>query len=99
MAAGGDKMDITDRISPCSGFRAESTEYVASKAVDLRLITLFDWYELGRREFRYFRVRIIKADDLSLVDRDALVEVSDCRVEYEEPQPVVEGDGITQGQS
>ena len=80
-------VDRTKPASPYAGVRAEPKKYVVAKAVDLRLITLFDWYELGLRDFRYLRVRIVKADDVDLVDRDALAEVTDCRVEYEEPQP------------
>ncbi|RYD40018.1 MAG: hypothetical protein EOP83_35890 [Verrucomicrobiaceae bacterium] len=51
-------------------------------AVDLRLISFFDWEMAGPRSFQFLRVRIVHANDASLVGRDALLEASDCRVEY-----------------
>ncbi|MBI3987913.1 MAG: hypothetical protein HY343_13395 [Lentisphaerae bacterium] len=75
---------MINRDKPASGYWDHPTQYVLSSAVDLRLIALFDWDQLGFRDFRYFRVRIIKADDPDLVDRDALAEAADCRVEYVE---------------
>lgn len=51
-------------------------------AVDLRLISFFDWETAETRAFQYLRVRIVHASDKSLVGRDALLEAADCRVEY-----------------
>ena len=78
---------MINRTKPASGYWDHPIKHVESKAVDLRLISFFDWENLGFRELRYFRVRIVNANDPDLIDRDALAEVSDCRVEYEEPQP------------
>lgn len=75
---------MVNREKPASGYWDHPTEYVASAAADLHLIELFDWDNLGFRDFRYFRVRIVKADDPDLVDRDALVDAAYCRVEYVE---------------
>ena len=48
--------------------------------------TLFDWGVFGFRDFRYYRARIVAADDPDLVGRDALVNVTHCGLEYQEPQ-------------
>ena len=89
---------MINRTKPASGYWDHSTKYVASKAVDLRLITLFDWDNLGFKDFRYFRVRIIKADDPDLVERDALAEVCHCSVDYGNPQQTAGADGIPTAQ-
>ena len=73
---------MINRDKPASGYWDHPTTYLMSSAVDLRLITLFDWDNLGFRDFRFYRVRIVKADDPDLVDRDALVDADYGRVEY-----------------
>ncbi len=77
---------MINRDKPASGNWDHQTKYVESSAVDLRLVALFDWDNVGFREFRYFRVRIVLSDNPDLVDRDALAEVGHCTIEYVEKQ-------------
>ena len=59
------------------------TKRVRSDSTKLGLVGTFDWDEVGFRDFRYFRVTILEAEDQELVGRDALVEASDCRVIFD----------------
>jgi len=56
--------------------------WVEASEVELRLISLFDWDEQGFRDWRYYQVRIVKATNLDLVGRNALIEANDCRVVF-----------------
>jgi len=73
---------MINRDLPASGYWDHPTKWVESSAVDLRLIALWDWDSLGFMDFRYFRVRIVGADDPEIVDRDALADAEHCNVEY-----------------
>jgi hypothetical protein len=75
---------VVNRTKPASGYWDHPTCIVDTSSVDLRLIAFFDWDNLGFKELRYFRIRIVKADDPDLMDRDALVETAYCRIEYVE---------------
>ena len=67
---------------PASGSWGHPVTHLDPSAVDLRLISFFDWETAETRTFQYLRVRIVHANDPTLVGRDALLEASDCRVEY-----------------
>lgn len=75
---------MINRDKPAAGYWDHPTEVVTTSGLELRLISLFDWDSLGFREFRYFRVRILKADDHDLIGRDALADTSSCKIEYVE---------------
>ena len=62
------------------GYWDHPTTTVEAGSVGLALIGLFDWDELGFRDFKYFRARILTAADPDLIGRDALVEACYCRV-------------------
>jgi hypothetical protein len=67
---------------PAAGTWDHPVTHLDTAAVDVRLISLFDWETSGPRDFQYLRVRIVHANDPALVGRDALLEAADCRVEY-----------------
>jgi hypothetical protein len=67
---------------PAAGTWDHPVTHLDASAVDLRLISFFDWETASQRAFQYLRVRIVHANDPALVGRDALLEASDCRVEY-----------------
>lgn len=67
---------------PASGTWDHPVTDLDPSSVDLRLISFFDWETAGPRPFQFLRVRIVHANDSTLVGRDALLEASDCRVEY-----------------
>ena len=75
---------MISRDIPASTYWDHPTDHISLKTADLRLIALFDWDVLGFRDFRYYRARIVAADDLDLVGRDALVDVTHCGLEYQE---------------
>lgn len=68
--------------NPAAGSWDHPVNHLDATAVDLRLISLFDWEMAGPRNFQYLRVRIVHANDPSLVGRDALLDAADCRLEY-----------------
>ena len=74
---------MINRDIPASGYWDHPAKYIALKTADLRLISLFDWDSLGFRDFRYYRARIVAADDSGLVNRDALIDVSHCGLDYQ----------------
>ena len=67
---------------PAAGTWDHPVTHLDPSTVDLRLISFFDWETAKTRSFQYLRVRIVHANDPTLVGRDALLEASDCRVEY-----------------
>jgi hypothetical protein len=67
---------------PAAGTWDHPVTHLDASAVDLRLISFFDWETAGPRNFQFLRVRIVHANDPALVGRDALLEASECRVEY-----------------
>ena len=67
---------------PAAGTWDHPVTHLDASAVDLRLISFFDWESAGQRAFQYLRVRIVHANDSTLVGRDALLETGDCQVEY-----------------
>ncbi|MEK7951380.1 hypothetical protein [Luteolibacter soli] len=67
---------------PATGTWDHPVTHLDASAVDLRLISFFDWETADLRYFQYLRVRIVHANDPTLVGRDALLEAADCRVEY-----------------
>ncbi|MCW1926097.1 hypothetical protein OKA05_26295 [Luteolibacter arcticus] len=67
---------------PAAGTWDHPVTLLEASAVDLRLVSFFDWETAGTRDLQFLRVRIVHANDPSLVGRDALLETSDCRVEY-----------------
>jgi hypothetical protein len=67
---------------PAAGTWDHPVTHLDASAVDLRLISFFDWETAGPRNFQFLRVRIVHANDPALVGRDALLETADCRVEY-----------------
>ena len=77
---------MISRNIPASTYWDHPTDRISMKTADLRLIGLFDWNDLGFRDFRYYRARIVAADDPDLVGRDALVDVAHCGLEYQESQ-------------
>lgn len=77
---------MISRDIPASGAWDYPTKHLSLKTADLRLISLFDWDQLGFCELRYYRARIIRANDPDLMKRDALIDVADCGIEYLEEQ-------------
>jgi hypothetical protein len=67
---------------PAAGTWDHPVTHLDASAVDLRLISFFDWETAETRSFQYLRVRIVHANDPALVGRGALLETDDCRVEY-----------------
>jgi hypothetical protein len=64
-----------------TGYWDDPLDSVVADDVDLRLIGLFDWSELGFRECSLYRVRIVASARFpSVVGRDALVPASDATV-------------------
>ncbi len=85
-------MIVTDRIE---SFREAArhiwnvhVRHAAQRTQDWDLRDAFSevYVALFNAMVRYFRVRIVKAEDPAIVDRDALVDVADCRIEYDSPQ-------------
>lgn len=67
--------------SGASGYWDDPVNKVASSEVDLRFIEYFDWNSYGRRDFKFYRVRIVKFLKYpQLEGRDALLEVCHARV-------------------
>lgn len=50
----------------------------------MRLISFFDWDEIGFRDMRYLRVRIVASPDKELIGRDALIEADSCNVTFKQ---------------
>jgi len=75
---------MINRDPVAGGYWDHPTVVVEPACVSLGLIGLFDWDELGFRDFRYFRARILSADDHDLIGRDALVEAEYCRIVFVE---------------
>ena len=67
---------------PASGTWDHPVTHLDASAVDLRLLSFFDWETSETRDFHYLRVRIVHASDPALIGRDALLEAADCLVEY-----------------
>jgi len=73
---------MINRDIPAAGYWDHPTQQVEGTSVRLGLVSIFDWDQLGFRDFRYLRVRIMTSSDPGLVGRDALVEAGACRLEY-----------------
>lgn len=92
----GEEYRIVPKLMPCGSgiptFMVDRRQHTAGvfellkgpfKADDLKLsvIDLFDWQELGWREFRYYRARVEHfSPDPSIVGCEALVDVSEVDV-------------------
>lgn len=74
---------LINRDLEAGGYWDHPTKRVRSDSTKLGLVGIFDWDEVGFRDFRYFRVTILEAGDQELVGRDALVEASDARVIFD----------------
>jgi hypothetical protein len=75
---------MISRTIPSSGYWDYPVQRINSEQTDIRLISVFDWSELGFRDMRYFKVRIVASLNKDIVGRDALVEANNCRVLFEE---------------
>ena len=74
---------LINRDMPPSGYWDFPTKTIDMSKSDVRLISVFNWYLLGFRDNRYYRVRILSSSDSALNGRDALIEADHCEVEYE----------------
>ncbi len=74
---------MINRTIPSSGYWDHPVQHVNSKETDFRLISFFDWDEIGYRDMRYFKVRIVGSPNKDIVGRDALVEADSCYITYE----------------
>jgi len=77
---------MISRNIPNDGAWDHPTKFVKTASVDLRALSLYDWDEIGFRDYRYFEVRIISAKQKNLIGRDALVEANACRVILDESE-------------
>lgn len=73
-----------NRTKPTSGYWDYPIQSVENSKTDLRLISIFDFDQLGFRDFGYFRVRIVNSDNPDLIERDGLVKTKDCKVLFED---------------
>jgi hypothetical protein len=73
-----------NRTKPASGYWDYPIKVVQNDTTDLRLISIFDFDNLGFRDFGYFRVRIVRSNEMDLEGRDALVEVKYCKVLFDD---------------
>ncbi len=75
---------MINRNKPASGYWDYLIEYIISEKTDLRLISCFDFDQLGFRDLEYYRVRIINSDNTDLIDRDGLVKTKHCKIIFDE---------------
>lgn len=75
---------IINRDKPASGYWDYPVEYIVPEKTDLRLISCFDFDQLGFQDIQYLRVRIIGSDNPELIGRDALVEIKYCKIIFDE---------------
>ena len=72
-----------NREKPASGYWDHSTDVLENSAIDMRLITILDFDQLGFRDFKYFRVRILRSSDKDIEGRDGLIEAEYCKVLFD----------------
>jgi len=71
-----------------SGYWDHPIEELKEGDVDMRFIQYFDWWNLGHREFEFFRVLIVSSvKHPELNGRHALVKPLNVRVEFDEAAP------------
>ncbi len=75
---------MINRTIPAAGYWDHPIQRVKSDETDIRLISLFDWDEIGFRDMRYLRVRIVASPHKELIGRDALIEADSCIVTFEQ---------------
>jgi len=75
---------MINRSIPATGYWDHPVQQFNSEETDVRLISFFDWDELGFRDMRYLRVRIVASPSKEIVGRDALIEADSCKVTFEE---------------
>jgi len=73
---------MINRSIPAVGYWDHPIQNVKSEETDLRLISFFDWDEIGFRNMRYLRVRILASSNKELIGRDALVEADSCTIKF-----------------
>jgi hypothetical protein len=74
---------MINRTLPATGYWDHPIQQIKSDETDVRLISFFDWDELGFRDMRYLRVRIVASPNKELIGRDALIEADSCNINYE----------------
>jgi hypothetical protein len=75
------EVDMTSAIlvnrTGSSGYWDDPVTAIQQGDCDLRFIQFFDWWDLGVRDFQYYKVRIVGSSRYPhLVGRDALVPVT-----------------------
>ncbi len=75
---------MINRDKPASGYWDYPMEYIIPEKTNLRLISCFDFDQLGFRDIEYYRVRIIHSDNADLMDRDGLVKAQYCKIIFDE---------------
>ncbi len=73
---------MINRSIPAAGYWDHPVQQIKSEETDARLISFFDWNEIGFRDMRYLRIRIIASSNKDIVGRDALVEADSCNVTF-----------------
>jgi hypothetical protein len=73
---------MINRTIPASGYWDHPVHQIKSEETDIRLISFFDWDEIGFRNMRYLRVRIVASSNKEILGRDALVEADNCNVTF-----------------
>jgi hypothetical protein len=71
---------MINRTIPASGYWDHPIQRIKPEEADMRLISFFDWNEIGFRDIRYLRVRIIASGNNEIVGRDALIEADSCHI-------------------
>jgi hypothetical protein len=75
---------MINRAIPATGYWDHPVQKVKSEEADLWLISFLDWDEIGFRDMRYLRVRIVASPNKELIGRDALIEADSCNVIFEQ---------------
>ncbi len=74
---------MINRTIPAAGYWDHPIQQINSEETDIRLISFFDWDEIGFRDMRYLRVRIVASPNKELIGRDALIEADSCNIRFE----------------
>jgi hypothetical protein len=73
---------MINRSIPPTGYWDHPIQQIKAEGTDIRLISFFDWDEIGFRDMRYFRVRIVTCPNKEIEGRDALIEADSCNVTF-----------------
>jgi hypothetical protein len=73
---------MINRTIPATGYWDHPIRQVKSEETDFRLLSFFDFDELGFRDIHYLRVRIVTSPNKEIIGRDALIEVDSCNVTF-----------------